>query len=175
MRIPKRAQKWPPLWLCVGLPVFLILSAAAVYHQESLTGAIAEKGPGLSADLVNKLYGAFGQSQRPHHHGETAEPTIIRDGDHDEYLAFCLFAKNQAADMVEWFQHHYYEMGIRRFYVMDDGSDPPLSTYMDDYGIPPEAVDFIHYPKSTDVPQGAQLYVFLKPVADLVLVPVRKK
>lgn len=156
MRIPKRAQKWPPLWLCVGLPVFLLLSAAAVYQQESLTDTVTDNGPGLTKDIVNKLYGAFGQSQRPHHSGDV-EPTIIREGDHDEYLAVCLFAKNQAADMVEWFQHHYFEIGIRRFYVMDDGSDPPLSTYMDDYGIPPEAVDFIYYPHITDIPQGAQL------------------
>lgn len=83
--------------------------------------------------------------------------TIIREGDHDEYLAVCLFVRDQAQDMVEFFQHHYYEMGIRRFYVMDDGSDPPMSHYMDRFGIPEEAVDFIHSPIQTSEPGKMQM------------------
>lgn len=155
-----RAQRWPPAWLCVGLPIVLLLSAAAVYQQEALTEAIVSKGPEFTTTIVNKIYGTL-DSHSPHHHEgyEDVEPTIIREGNHDEYLAVCLFAKNQALDMVEWFQHHYYEMGIRRFYVMDDASDPPLSAFMDDYGIPEEAIDFIHYNTTTATPQGSQLYV----------------
>lgn len=154
-----RAQRWPPVWLCVGLPIVLLLSAAAVYQQEALTEAIVTKGPEFTTTIVNKIYGTL-DAHSPHRDGhEDVEPTIIREGNHDEYLAVCLFAKNQALDMVEWFQHHYYEMGIRRFYVMDDASDPPLSTFMDDYGIPEEAVDFIHYNTTTATPQGSQLYV----------------
>lgn len=162
MIIPKKVQKWPPLWLCLGLPIFLLLSAASVYHQEALSEAISKNAPsGLTGDIVSKIYGTFGQSDATKHHEDEpekpVEPTIIREGNHDEYLAVCLFAKNQAADMVEFFQHHYHELGIRRFYVMDDGSEPPLSTFADEYGIPPEAIDFIYYPHITDVPQGAQL------------------
>lgn len=82
--------------------------------------------------------------------------TIVREGNHDEYLAVCLFVRDQAQDLVEFFQHHYYEMGIRRFYVMDDGSNPPMSHYMDKFGIPEEAVDFIHSEIQTSIPQGMQ-------------------
>lgn len=147
-------QKAPHRWLRLGIPLFLSLLTIIVYQQEALAAALSDDIPGLTSTIAAKLIGAF------HRHDAPVEKTIWRDGPHDEYLAVCLFVRDQAADMVEWFQHHYYEMGIRRFYVMDDGSDPPLSTYMKDYGIPEEAVDFIHFEKSTNVPQGAQLYVF---------------
>lgn len=59
----------------------------------------------------------------------------------DEYVAVCLSVRDQADDLVEFFVHHYHHMGIRRFYVMDDGSEPPLSSY--EYpGIPHSALTF---------------------------------
>lgn len=59
----------------------------------------------------------------------------------DEYVAVCISVKDQALDLIEFFVHHYHHMGIRRFYVMDDGSDPPLSSY--EYpGIPRSILTF---------------------------------
>lgn len=160
---PRRYRRQPPLWLCVGLPITLFLATISLYKQEALSVAIHSVGTSLNETIVNKVSGGTNLKDtildkvsgisiwKP------VEKTIIRDVPHDEYLAVCLFARDQALDMVEFFQHHYYEIGIRRFWVMDDASDPPLSTFQNQYGIPPEAIDFVYHPKSTPVPQGAQV------------------
>lgn len=84
--------------------------------------------------------------------------TIIRDSPHDEYLAVCLYVQNQAQDLPEWFIHHYYQMNIRRFYVMDDGSDPPMSQFVHTFGIPEEAIDFVYRARDPDAgSQSTQL------------------
>ena len=64
--------------------------------------------------------------------------------DEEEYAAFCMVIKNQSIDMPEFFRHHYYHHGIRRFYIYDDGSEPPLSEhpYINDYGIPDKHITF---------------------------------
>lgn len=50
--------------------------------------------------------------------------------------------KNQGPELREFFVHHYHHIGIRRFYIMDDGSDPPLYTF--EYpGIPRSALSFV--------------------------------
>lgn len=59
----------------------------------------------------------------------------------EEYVAICIAVKDQALDLIEYFVHHYHHMGIRRFYVMDDGSDPPLSSF--EYpGVPRSVLSF---------------------------------
>lgn len=63
--------------------------------------------------------------------------------DVNEDVAFCVATKDHPEDLLEFFIHHYHHHGIRRFYVMDDGSSTPLSTF-NDYGIPREHVSF-HY------------------------------
>lgn len=71
-------------------------------------------------------------------------------GDHDyppdaaptPYIAICMAIKNQALDLQEFFVHHYHHLGIRRFYIMDDGSDPPLSTFSYP-GVPHDALTFV--------------------------------
>lgn len=68
----------------------------------------------------------------------------IRD---DEYVSVCIAVKDQGPDLPEWFVHHYYHLGIKRFYIMDDGSDPPLSE-MEDLGIPREHVTFHYFDKA---------------------------
>ena len=71
--------------------------------------------------------------------------------DNEEYVAFCLVVRNQSIDMPEFFIHHYHHHGIRRFYVYDDGTSPPLSQkpYIDSWGIPDEAINFTYIePKS---------------------------
>lgn len=138
----------PPVWLCLSLPVFLLVCAVIVFQ-----GSLVETSSDVTSEVVQKISDTLYQTttQAP------VPATIIREGNHDEYLAICLYVKNQAQDLPEFFQHHYYEMGIRRFYVMDDGSDPPMSTYMGKFGVPEEAVDFIHIEMMSSVPQGTQL------------------
>lgn len=64
----------------------------------------------------------------------------VGENKHEEYVAVCMSVKDQSLDLQEFFTHHYHHMGIRRFYVMDDGSDPPLSSF--EYPIPREALTF---------------------------------
>jgi Glycosyl transferase family 2 len=68
----------------------------------------------------------------------------IVPGDDEEYMAICMVVKDQSLDLPEFFQHHYYNIGFRRFYIMDDGSNPPLSE-IQDYGVPNEALTFRYY------------------------------
>ena len=68
-------------------------------------------------------------------------------GDDDEYMSICIAVKNQHLDLLEWFPHYYYHHGIRRFYVMDDGSQPPISI-LPDYGIPRSAITFTYIPRT---------------------------
>ena len=80
----------------------------------------------------------------------TAEPLTrkphppLPPPDDEEYIAFCLVVRNQSIDMPEFFVHHYHHHGIRRFYIYDDGTSPPLShkPYIDSWGIPDEAINF---------------------------------
>ena len=51
--------------------------------------------------------------------------------------------KNQTLDLAEFLVHHYHHHGIRRFYIHDDGTEPPLSTY--NYSIPSSALTFIYH------------------------------
>ncbi|KAG9244110.1 hypothetical protein BJ878DRAFT_507707 [Calycina marina] len=79
-------------------------------------------------------------------------------GDEEEYVAICFTAKNESLNMPESFVHHYHHVGIRRFYIMDDGSEPPLSTYSYP-GIPREHITFVYYPKEQHHEHNNQLFL----------------
>ncbi len=86
--------------------------------------------------------------------GSATESTFTRTpypplppGDDEEYMSICIAVKNQHLDLLEWFPHYYYHHGIRRFYVMDDGSQPPISI-LPDYGIPHSAITFTYIPRT---------------------------
>jgi hypothetical protein len=64
--------------------------------------------------------------------------------DEEEYVAICVAVKDQASDLKEWFSHHYHHLGIRRFYMMDDGSSPALDN-TEDYPIPRSAISFRYF------------------------------
>jgi Glycosyltransferase family 92 len=79
--------------------------------------------------------------------------------DDDEYLAICMLVRNQGKDLPEVLTHHYYHMGIRRFYILDDGSEPPLSS-TPDYGIPSSAITFHVLPQEGKKVRGRQLGIY---------------
>ena len=54
-----------------------------------------------------------------------------------------LAVKNQSTDLPEFFAHHYFHHGIRRFYVFDDGTEPPLSSAS--YPIPSQAITWVYF------------------------------
>lgn len=70
----------------------------------------------------------------------------------EEYVAICLAIKDQSRDLPEWLTHHYHHVGIKRFYIMDDGSDPPLSSRNISYGIPESAITFHYQDRATRAP-----------------------
>jgi hypothetical protein len=74
---------------------------------------------------------------------------IPYDGLHTgEYVAVCMTIKDQSRDLTEFFVHHYYHHNIKRFYIMDDGSDPPLSSF--EYpGVPRAALTFTFESRET--------------------------
>lgn len=69
----------------------------------------------------------------------------------DEYVGVCMAVKDQHLDLPEFFIHHYHHLGIKRFYIMDDGSDPPLS-HMPDLGIPRTHVVFEYFNRTDHRP-----------------------
>ncbi|ORY82047.1 hypothetical protein BCR37DRAFT_393088 [Protomyces lactucae-debilis] len=78
-------------------------------------------------------------------------------GDEEEYVALCFTAKNEGRNLPEVFQHFYHHIGIRRFYIMDDGSRPPLSTF--DYPIPSSAITFYYVTPEERHQVDNQLYM----------------
>lgn len=92
---------------------------------------------------------------------EVSMDAVEVDPPKQEYLALCVAIKDQHADMQEWLVHHYYHMNVSRFYIMDDRSDPPLSTYQN-YSIPRSALTFNHYQeKAATLPPGnMQLWIY---------------
>ncbi|CAF9912632.1 hypothetical protein IMSHALPRED_000368 [Imshaugia aleurites] len=84
--------------------------------------------------------------------------------DDEEYVSLCLAIRDQPGDLNEFLAHYYYHHGIRRFYVMDDGSDPPLS-YTPNFGVPPfavprSAVTFTYITRVPDRPQPFQHIIY---------------
>lgn len=63
--------------------------------------------------------------------------------DDEEYMAICMAVKDQAMDLPEFFTHYYFHHGIRRFYIFDDGTDPPLSSAS--YPIPSSAITWVYF------------------------------
>lgn len=90
-------------------------------------------------------------------------------GDEEEYMSICIAVKNQHLDLLEWFPHYYYHHGIRRFYVMDDGSQPPISI-LPDYGIPRSAITFTYIPR-TPIEERPEVCTFLEQISFFLLQP----
>jgi hypothetical protein len=64
--------------------------------------------------------------------------------------------KNQAFDLPEFLQHHYFHIGIKRYYIMDDGSTPPLADSLENIdwgGVPRSAVTFIYWSPVQRMPE----------------------
>jgi hypothetical protein len=77
----------------------------------------------------------------------------------EEYAAICMAVKDQSQDLTEFFIHHYYHLGIRRFYIMDDGSEPPLASF--DYpGVPRKHITFHYYNRTTDHVPDMQDHIY---------------
>ena len=64
-----------------------------------------------------------------------------------------LLVKEVVPELREFFTHHYYHHGIRRFYIYDDGSNPPLADSVGSYNVPDSVLSF-SYIDPTSIPPG---------------------
>ena len=57
-----------------------------------------------------------------------------------------MLVKEVPEELREFLTHHYYHHGIRRFYLYDDGSKPPLSSLpiQSTYNVPPSVLNFTY-------------------------------
>lgn len=118
---------------CILLCIFI--PALTFYGQPSIK--YSKKVGSNVVDAVTSHYNFW----------STTKDTGIRD----EYLAICLAVRDQALDLPEFLQHHYYNMGIKRFYIMDDGSVPPLEDSLSTYGVPARALTFVYHDETQRV------------------------
>ncbi|TVY26166.1 Glycosyltransferase family 92 protein [Lachnellula hyalina] len=126
--------------------------------------ATKENAPSTIEETKGSPTNAEGSKKQNHHEANSgatdlttsvavaaASASAATGNAEDEYLAICLSVKDQTRDLPEWFTHHYHHIGVRRFYVMDDGSDPPLSSRDIDWGIPRPAITFHFQDRATRV------------------------
>lgn len=99
----------------------------------------------LGGGSLDTILGGSGRN------GQNLGAEIGAQADDEEDVAFCLAVKDQSEDLPEFLVHHYHHHGIRRFYIMDDRSQPPLSSFPD-YGIPRSAITF----KYNEIPVDVQ-------------------
>ena len=98
--------------------------------------------------LDDTLRRAYSTHLRPHSDPPIPIPSSVAPfaaGDVAEDIAICLAVKDQFADLTEWLTHHYHHLAIRRFYIMDDGSSPPLATRDFSPFLDPKAITHRYY------------------------------
>jgi hypothetical protein len=137
---------------------FFFLNDYHLQVKDSLVGVIPSSEPAQPSATLGNLDVGVGK-EGSHGEGSTSSKTDA-NGDKgsiespfgnstEEYLAVCVAMKDQSRDLPEWLTHHYYHSGVSRFYIMDDGSMPPISEHEMDYGIPQSAITFHYQPRET--------------------------
>ncbi|KAI5478130.1 hypothetical protein MNV49_005394 [Pseudohyphozyma bogoriensis] len=80
------------------------------------------------------------------------KPTpLVLDKQDEGYLGICLAVKGQTFDLPEWLRHHYYHVGVKNFYIFDDGTKPPIMDQLTDaeLGIPRGAITYTYITEET--------------------------
>lgn len=113
------------------------LKEASYLNEQTVSKGITQPSHNSASPTASGIEAAFTTTPYP----------PLPPGDDEEYMSICIAVKNQHLDLLEWFPHYYYHHGIRRFYVMDDGSQPPISI-LPDYGIPRSAITFTYIPRT---------------------------
>ncbi|KAK8138265.1 hypothetical protein PG984_001645 [Apiospora sp. TS-2023a] len=139
----------------------ILIPALTLYGGAYYSTISAATRPASSAAKIisdHRYHGAGSSGSDDHASSALSTASANTDPDaqqqsRDEYVAICLAVRDQGPDLPEFLQHHYYNIGVRRFYLMDDGSRPPLSALGADgaYGVPAEALTFVYYDESARV------------------------
>lgn len=165
---PRRGCKY--LGFCACL-VFVLLSVTEWRdHGKPLDKSLSTstsppaKVPFEEAPISSPVSGPALGDAEPISNNLTVAFPPLPPADDEEYVSLCVAIKDQPGDLDEFLVHYYYHHGIRRFYIMDDGSDPPLS-YTPDFGIPPfavprSAVTFTYITRVPDRPQPFQHTIY---------------
>ena len=139
------------IWKLVAILFWMIFVLCVMWKnsEEVPKDNIAESlSQGESADESNEI-GPSSTTASSEVTPQALQATNV--GGSEEYVAICMAVKDQSLDLPEWFVHHYHHLGIRRFYIMDDGSDPPLSD-VEDYGIPRKHITFQYFDRTEHRP-----------------------
>ncbi|ELR02962.1 hypothetical protein VC83_00235 [Pseudogymnoascus destructans] len=130
---------------------FLDDTLQSVYNARAGKVADVQAHPELSTGTNAKPAGsAVSPPPTPTAAATTIIPTPtsvapFEAGDTTEHIAICLSVKDQYADLTEWLTHHYHHLGIRRFYLMDDGSSPALATLNYSAFVDPKTITHRYY------------------------------
>ncbi|CAK7242692.1 MAG: hypothetical protein STHCBS139747_004189 [Sporothrix thermara] len=138
--------------LFVAAFVGTLLIALMVYQRDSLAagyGNVVDKvkttaasAADAAADASKSIPLPFGDSKDEGKKSSSSAPSAPIDN----YISVCLAIKDQRLDLPEFLHHHYYNMGIGHFFIMDDGSEPPLSEMTEEeLTIPRDAIEFHYY------------------------------
>lgn len=124
----------------------IAISNAATYTDDNDRGKMANQTVLASGPLVIDISST--QDAKTSISSGATPP--LAPGDDEEYVALCIAVKDQVEDLPEYFNHHHYHLGVRRFYLMNDGTDPPLSTAKgpEEWGIPDSAITFHYFNRS---------------------------
>ena len=165
---PRRACKYLGFCACLA---FVLLSLTWVTDNEKPFDKQTTTSSSLPAEIPSKESPISVSDSEPTLDDARSMPSNrtaafppLPPADDEEYVSLCLAIKDQPGDLDEFLTHYYYHHGIRRFYVMDDGSDPPLS-YTPNFGKPPfavprSAVTFRYIPRVPDRPQPFQHTIY---------------
>ncbi|CAK7563875.1 MAG: hypothetical protein SEPTF4163_001755 [Sporothrix epigloea] len=133
-----------PLFFAAFVGTLLI--ALMVYQRDSLAagyGSVIDKVKTTSANTADAVADA-GKSMSLPFSGSKSDSDAPKPPP-DNYISICLAIKDQRLDLPEFLHHHYYNMGVGHFFIMDDGSEPPLSEMTEEQlTIPRDAIEF-HY------------------------------
>ncbi|KAF7540149.1 hypothetical protein G7054_g1558 [Neopestalotiopsis clavispora] len=126
--------------LCLLIPAFTFYGKSSIdYNQDAGSGLVA----GLKSSYGSWRGGGGGGGEA--NEQDPIATSKVHHVEDPEYLAVCLAVRDQALDLPEFLQHHYHNMGVGHFYILDDGSSPPLSDAVDTFGVPLEALSFVYY------------------------------
>jgi hypothetical protein len=134
---------------------FFFLNDYHLQVKESLVGVVSSAVPAQPSSIpVSPVYlDIEAGNETSVNQGDKGPATAVElplgSNSTEEYLAVCVAMKDQFKDLPEWLTHHYYHSGVKRFYIMDDGSNPPISELEMDYGIPKSAITFHYQPRET--------------------------
>lgn len=155
-------------WRIVFATLFGLILLHFIFIDDTLKNAYHEKV--ASPTVVGQVGGAPPQGEKPAE-CKTEEPVWphlpkpkkiakYEDGDVGGHLAICLAVKDQYPDLTEWLVHHYHHHGIRRFYIMDDGSQPMLASLNYSSFIDERAITHRYYPKEIWKPKMQQQTIY---------------